>query len=349
MNPHLEHNLADDEFACRLLEDCNTCARRNVADWAAACLANGVDPRDTSVYSGTAGIAYAVERAAAVSAADGDTGKARAFHQAAIRTLGKAPGADIANSVHQCSLLRGPAGWHLAAVLIGAPCAAASAVAYEQLAPKRQYQLDGVEFGRAGWILGALMVNAKKDRSDLPTVARDTIAKVVLALVGTGRAFAKISGTGHLEQLPLLWLHNNREFSGTAHGLFGILYALLSVELQMGAGTLDSIVPGALADVKGAVDWCDHAAIQVQTGRNWPTLKGERSPCLTQWSDGAPGAIYLFAAAIRVFGDGNGRCVPCAAAASASDSPPPPPSLLAPADTETPSSGRRTRCGGTGP
>mmetsp|Transcript_3378 Transcript_3378/g.8532 ORF Transcript_3378/g.8532 Transcript_3378/m.8532 type:complete len:201 (+) Transcript_3378:642-1244(+) len=121
-------------------------------------------------------------------------------------------------------------------------------------------QEDEILYGRAGWLLGACMLNHHLGRG---TVPEDITLPVLRALLASGRSLAARMPSG---SPPLFFTWHNRPYLGAAHGLMGICYVLLHYwDAGMAVPHLHSDVEATIRcapsgfRVCRAMRWCKHS------------------------------------------------------------------------------------------
>ncbi|KAG7197174.1 hypothetical protein KM043_007255 [Ampulex compressa] len=145
--------------------------------------------------------------------------------------------------------------------------------------------------GRAGFLYGALWLNRELKKTVIPIEMMHKIARTMIA---SGKNYARL----HKSPCPLMYSYYETEYLGAAHGLCAILQVLIQVP-----GFLDGDADAEKA-VRTSVDYL--LSLQTQTG-NFPCALDEvdlTGRCLRReedelvhWCHGAPGVIYLMAAA----------------------------------------------------
>ncbi|XP_060067725.1 lanC-like protein 3 [Ylistrum balloti] len=174
-----------------------------------------------------------------------------------------------------------------------------------------RYGSDELLVGRAGYLSGAL---ALQQKLGYKAVDEDTLKHLCTVTVESGRhySYSHKPKSPKGVRSPLMYAYHGTEYLGAAHGLSGILQMLLSFpefytceDSQM-----------AVEDVHKAVDFMlsleqtnhNYAPAMDEVGRGRP--EGED---LVHWCHGAPGVIYLFARAYKVWGDEKylQACVRC--------------------------------------
>jgi hypothetical protein len=238
---------------------------------------------------------------------------------------------------HRCSLLAGEAGVRC----VGALCASAAALhetragrvqraaalrqeCREQLAGFNALacaacdaeicQEDEVLYGKAGTLLGCLQLNRHLHAGAVP---ESTLRGLAQAILESGRRQAAHDPGAARLGAPLWFAWHGAPYLGAAHGLMGILHALLLLPRPL----LDSI-PGALDDLRASLRLvlaleCDAAGRPGPAGF-WPTRalpRADKEP-LVHWCHGSAGAVFLMAQAHEALGGGGGGGGGEAAAAS---------------------------------
>ncbi|XP_060527806.1 lanC-like protein 2 [Cylas formicarius] len=142
-------------------------------------------------------------------------------------------------------------------------------------------------YGRAGFLYALLYVN--KHVSPKP-FNETVIRSVITAILLSGEKLAK-----HLKiDVPLMWEWHGQKYLGAAHGASGILYLLLQAKDYL---TEDEL----LNQIKPTIDFL--GAFRFPTG-NFPSSLGPgKSDKYVQWCHGAPGFLYMYGEAYRVFGE----------------------------------------------
>ncbi|XP_011859511.1 PREDICTED: lanC-like protein 3 homolog [Vollenhovia emeryi] len=150
---------------------------------------------------------------------------------------------------------------------------------------------DEVFVGRSGYLYGALWLNRMMERIVVPLDIMHEIARTIIA---SGKTYVQVHNT----PCPLMYAYYGTEYLGAAHGLCAILQILIQVP-----SFLDND-----ADIDRTVRTCVDYMLSLQTTTgNFPCSMEEidrsgRSPKdnddeLVHWCHGAPGVIYMMAAA----------------------------------------------------
>lgn len=241
---------------------------------------------DYSVYTGSAGIAFALYHYGKYY---NDSG----YVKTATDILKKC--AANFKSRHKVTFLTGAVG----------PLALAAVILYSQSKKEETEQLisklkslstnvldkhndvpDELLYGRAGYLAGLLYVNT--NISPAPIEA-DLIKKVISYIIKSGISY---SSANHC-QSPLMYSWHDKEYIGGAHGLAGILYLLLQARYYLTQVQIDNYLKPSLHYLQ---------RLQFSSG-NFPSSTGNSSDKLVQWCHGAPGISMLFCLAHKVFED----------------------------------------------
>lgn len=143
---------------------------------------------------------------------------------------------------------------------------------------------DELLYGRVGYLYALLY--ARKHVS--PTAIDDgLIRNVVQAVLSSGQQLS----AEEKSRSPLMYQWHDSFYLGAAHGLAGIFYMLLQVQSVLTDAELTRLV-------KPSIDWL--AALQYPSG-NYPSSIGSSTDKLVHWCHGAPGTIHLLLLAHLVF------------------------------------------------
>ena len=145
--------------------------------------------------------------------------------------------------------------------------------------------------GRAGYLYGALWLNHTMKKVVVPL---DTMHEIARTIVVSGQMYARV----HNSPCPLMYAYYGTEYLGAAHGLCAILQVLIQVP-----SFLDNN-----ADINSTVRTCVDYLLSLQmTSGNFPCAMDEidcsgrslrdNDNELVHWCHGAPGVIYMMAAA----------------------------------------------------
>lgn len=248
-----------------------------------------------SVYIGTAGQAFALHQISKRKTATATL----SFNAkgASIDLLKQSLHAYSAEPTKPQSVYIGSAGAYLVASLIYADDGyldAAKQYAEMYKAPVMlQSALDANEdevlFGRAGYLLGLLQVEAYAG-VDISAEA----TQVVQRMIDSGKAGTQLLRSKQNELPPLFYAWNYSFYVGAAHGLFGIAFSLLKARRFWPDSSVAS-------DVFSLVDWlldceCDAGGVPGKGG-HFPTKVYPKVHPLVHWCHGAPGAIFTFSEA----------------------------------------------------
>lgn len=143
---------------------------------------------------------------------------------------------------------------------------------------------DELLYGRVGYLYALLYV--RKHVS--PTAVDDgLIRNVVQAVLSSGQQLS----AEEKSRSPLMYQWHDSFYLGAAHGLAGIFYMLLQVRSVLTEAELTRLV-------KPSIDWL--AGLQYPSG-NYPSSIGSSTDKLVHWCHGAPGTIHLLLLAHLVF------------------------------------------------
>ncbi|XP_015122370.1 lanC-like protein 3 [Diachasma alloeum] len=257
---------------------------------------------DAQLYVGTAGIAYAFYHASQVSSAS----QALHYQQLAQRYLQPAMRAINRRSNRLNSgFLCGDAGVIAVAAVISATTGDKTqsdflGKLYADLAeicePLEFLRAGSDEFfvGRAGYLCGAMWLNKRLGREVVPVEIMHQLGKIVVL---SGQKYA----AKHKSPCPLMYSYHGTEYLGAAHGLSSILQVLIQIPNFLDTNEeFDRLV-------HRSVDFL--LSLETPSG-NYPSSLGKTGPNsrredneLVHWCHGAPGAVYLLAAAYRRYQD----------------------------------------------
>nr|CAD7424703.1 unnamed protein product [Timema monikensis] len=115
------------------------------------------------------------------------------------------------------------------------------------------------------------------------------VLQVTSAILQSGRNLA------HKEKIkvPLMYRWYGEYYVGAAHGISGILYTLLLAKKYLSQTELDTLLRPTIDYLQGIR----------YPSKNFPSSLNSDSDRLVHWCHGAPGAVYLFTEAYKVFGD----------------------------------------------
>jgi hypothetical protein len=141
-------------------------------------------------------------------------------------------------------------------------------------------------YGRAGYLYAVLYVNKHVSP---PPFDESFIRKIIETIIICGKNEAKAGKF----KCPLMYQWHESYYLGAAHGLSGILYLLLQAKDYLTEAELHTII-------KPTIDYL--ASLRFPSG-NFPSSMGRDHDKYVQWCHGAPGFVYLFSTAYKVFGD----------------------------------------------
>lgn len=147
---------------------------------------------------------------------------------------------------------------------------------------------DELFVGRAGYLFGALWLNKQLDSQ---VVSLKDMHEIAQAIVRSGERYA----TDHGSPCPLMYSYYETEYLGAAHGVSSILQVLIQTPKFLESD------PAVEKLVQASVDYL--LSLQTKTG-NFPCAMDEldkrsrsENDELVHWCHGAPGVVYLMAAA----------------------------------------------------
>ncbi|XP_065862131.1 lanC-like protein GCR2 [Euphorbia lathyris] len=136
-------------------------------------------------------------------------------------------------------------------------------------------------YGRAGFLWACSFLNNHIGKETISTSHRRA---VVDEIINSGRNFA------HRGICPLMYEWHGKKYWGAAHGLAGIMYVLMDMELK----------PDEIEDVKRTLHYMINNRFP---SGNYPSSEGNESDRLVHWCHGAPGVALTLVKAAEVFGD----------------------------------------------
>jgi len=319
MTRYFEHALPDTTY--RIPQDTCVSAIANIA----TSLLSNVSPGE-SVYTGVAGVSYALLRLATAPAVEfpirgGEILLRQHIWSQLLRDVRSGMHAMRQQSErrHGWSLFCGHAGiyattaivLHQAALAEGLHSEGASNLREESNRALQRFQNlailassfsvdsigfpdDEVLYGRSGYLLGLLHVR------HLAPPRQEAELGIVRALIDSG----KVQSQRRNHPCPLVYEwptgHRARAYLGAAHGLMGILYALLHYQESLEAlGEMHTVIQCLryVLDQEG-----DAVGNHGPHGFYRNTLDSRHTP-LVQWCHGSAGAVFLFAKAHEVLRD----------------------------------------------
>ncbi|CAG2202342.1 LanC-like protein 3 homolog,LanC-like protein 3 [Mytilus edulis] len=162
---------------------------------------------------------------------------------------------------------------------------------------------DEMLIGRAGYLSGALALQQKLGKKVLNDTTLNQLCSV---MIQSGQQHA----AKHLSKSPLMYAYYGTEYLGAAHGLSGIFQMLMSFP------DFFKSTPSAEPIVKSAVDY--FLTLEDADGNYPPAMDEVGCPRpdgeeLVHWCHGAPGVIYMYARAYKVWGDDKylQACIRC--------------------------------------
>ncbi|CAK8674901.1 unnamed protein product [Clavelina lepadiformis] len=152
---------------------------------------------------------------------------------------------------------------------------------------------DEIFVGRAGYLFGVLLL--QRDLS-IEILAEEKVNLLCLTTLESGRKFrSKLKFDG---SIPLMYAYHGALYLGSAHGIAGILQAILSFPKFLNADA------NSAKAVKSSVDYLlDRCFRNGNVASDLDAaLNPGRERMLVHWCHGAAGVIYTFARAYLVFG-----------------------------------------------
>lgn len=155
-------------------------------------------------------------------------------------------------------------------------------------------------YGRAGLLVALLLLlkelQAEEQQPLLQQLSASTenlIDRMAKAILDSGVRTAAAEGTARGPPLRYRW--HGKEFVGAAHGYLGILYVLLLVP-----SIRKDLTHSAHQKIRETVDWLLHLESE---HHNYPAIadEGPGGAYLVHFCHGAPGAVFLFSEAYRVY------------------------------------------------
>ncbi|XP_067928637.1 lanC-like protein 2 isoform X2 [Watersipora subatra] len=239
-----------------------------------------VDLRDSSVYTGSAGVAL-------LHLKRGELAKAEALVTPYLKGL--------RGKYKDCTFLCGDCGPLAVAAIVYSKMG-------EQYSHQRSECIDMILqmekgvcaskslpnemlYGRAGYLYTLLYLQREIGESCVP---KQAIVDVAQSIVASGQTL------GGCHTFPLEFVWHDKHYFGAAHGYAGITYMLLKVVIKYPDINLDTLLVST-------VDYM--MSLRFPSG-NYPSSleSGERDKLL-HWCHGAPGFVYMFAAAFEKFGN----------------------------------------------
>nr|GMC72537.1 LanC-like protein GCR2 [Ipomoea batatas] len=141
---------------------------------------------------------------------------------------------------------------------------------------------DEFLYGRAGYLWACSFLNKNLGKG---TVSSSHMRAIANEVIKSGRKLSKLENL----KSPLMYEWQGRRYWGAAHGLAGIMYALMDVELK----------PDEQEDVKATLRYM--IKNRFPSG-NYPAAEGDdEADNLVHWCHGAPGIALTLTKAAKVF------------------------------------------------
>lgn len=141
-------------------------------------------------------------------------------------------------------------------------------------------------YGRSGYLFALLYLNK---HIKPPPIDRDIIVKVIGCILKCGKKEAK---QGKFK-FPLMYQWHDSYYLGAAHGLSGIIYLLLQAREYLTDSDLNTLIKPTIDCLK---------SVQY-SGGNFPSSLGSETDRYVQWCHGAPGFLFMYTTAYKVFKD----------------------------------------------
>ncbi|KFK35758.1 hypothetical protein AALP_AA4G032600 [Arabis alpina] len=135
-------------------------------------------------------------------------------------------------------------------------------------------------YGRVGYLWACLFLNKY--------IGKDSVSSARMRFL-VEEIFRGGRQLGKRGECPLMYEWHGKKYWGAAHGLAGIMYVLMHMELE-----LDEI-----EDVKGTLRYMIQNRFP---SGNYPSSEGNESDRLVHWCHGAPGVALTLIKAAQVFG-----------------------------------------------
>ncbi|XP_022918485.1 lanC-like protein 2 [Onthophagus taurus] len=141
-------------------------------------------------------------------------------------------------------------------------------------------------YGRAGYLYAILYINK---HISPPPIDDYLIRKVVEAIFNAGQ----VESRNNMCNQPLLYKWHDSYYLGAAHGMSGIMYLLLQARNYVRESELNDLIKPTI----------DYLTSKKFASGNFPSSLGSQSDKYIQWCHGAPGFVFMYSEAYKVFGD----------------------------------------------
>ncbi|XP_063973828.1 glutathione S-transferase LANCL1-like isoform X2 [Diachasmimorpha longicaudata] len=148
------------------------------------------------------------------------------------------------------------------------------------------YYYEELLYGRAGYLYSLLFVNKNISEG---LIDEELIKKVINCILTTGKNYS----TSRCLKIPLMYSWHEKEYLGGAHGIAGILYILLQARAYLTEAQLND-------EIKPSIDYLITLRFP---SKNFPSSIGNKADRLVHWCHGAPSMTMLFTLAFKVFKD----------------------------------------------
>ncbi|GFU41210.1 glutathione S-transferase LANCL1 [Nephila pilipes] len=146
---------------------------------------------------------------------------------------------------------------------------------------------DELLYGRAGFLFSLLFLEKHLPSTD--DSRHNTIKEVIKAILASGQYMAKKFKNTH--GIPLYYEWHEKAYIGAAHGFAGILYMLLQAKQFLTQEQLDTLIHPTI----------DFIVSQQYPSGNFPSSIGSPTDRLVHWCHGAPGVVHLLLLAHETF------------------------------------------------
>ncbi|KAF0309504.1 LanC-like protein 2 [Amphibalanus amphitrite] len=148
---------------------------------------------------------------------------------------------------------------------------------------------DELLYGRSGY-LAALLYLRSQLGEHAPAGLTDAMQKTVSAILSRGRELA----VEERSPCPLMFVWHEKHYLGAAHGISGIMALLMQVPELVGQSALSELV-------RPTVDYL--VSLRLASGNYPSSLESVLSDRLVHWCHGAPSFSHMLCLAYKVFGD----------------------------------------------
>ena len=146
---------------------------------------------------------------------------------------------------------------------------------------------DEILYGRCGYLSALLFLQQNIGNE---CISMETVSQVVKAILKSGEALAKREKCSH----PLMYEWHEKAYLGAAHGLAGIYFMLLQVQVP-------SLQDRIRQQLRPCVDFM--LTLRFASGNCPSSLGSSSGDKLVHWCHGAPGWVHMFALAYKIYKD----------------------------------------------